>query len=167
MRAKSALAITNEERAVGRRARLRVALKAAGTNPKAASLKAGLGATYIHDFLHGKSHSNDLALKAICDGIGIRWEWLDGKISESAPILKSQVVTLPSAIETTKLLLESVLGYFAPDRLPNELQACASLLLSILLEVAQDPQMRELKNDERQRDRVRGIIEGALRATFR
>src|ERR1700731_774406 len=99
MRAKSALAIINEERAIGRRARLELALEKTGINAKDASLRAGLGATYVHDFLHKKSPANDQTLKAICEGIGIRWEGLDGQIPETSPMLKSQMVTLPSAIE--------------------------------------------------------------------
>jgi len=167
MKSKSTLATINRDQAALRRPRLKLALKKAGVTAKAASLKAGLSETYIHDFLSGKSPSTAQTLQAICNANGISWEWLDSQILDFEPLLKHE--RLPSDPQVISLLLESVIGYFTPGLPQPKREHQASQLLAILLEIADDPgiQFYDLKNVESQRERLRNVIDFAVRATFR
>jgi len=167
MKAKSTLTMINKQRAAERRPRLKLALRKAGITSKEASIRAGLNETYVHDFLSGKSPSTAQTLQTICNVTGISWEWLDGQIQEPEPVLRADPI-IPSE-QVILLLLESVLRYFVPGRPKADRELQASQLLSILLEVAGDPGIHfyDLKNDEAQRERLRNVIDFAVRATFR
>jgi hypothetical protein len=150
--------IMNKAKRDQQRARLRAFMKQIGTNAKAMSLKAELGATFVSEFLNGKSEAKDQNLEALCKANGIRWEWFrDG----TGPQLASEPIPVPLDREAVLLGLEGVVAYFRPDARVSRLRVVAEALLE---------SVEALRGDMSESDRRRSIhseIRGALGIFFR
>lgn len=136
---------------------------------------AGLNAGYVTDFLNKRSQSKDQLLKILCDKLGIRWEWFDCQIPESAPMLKSELpaeerlslalrdkqASLPrKQREMFLFILETVVEYLKPELSKPDARAFASILRTILLDILEEPQ----EQGDRDEERIRTVVSGVLRA---
>jgi hypothetical protein len=109
------------------RERLRIALEARRITDKQAAQEAGLGDTFVHNFLQrgGGKFEN---LERLCEANGIRWEWLK---SGAGPMTQAEAVIPPPDRETSLALIEAVLGHFLPEASRATLRGASEILVAI------------------------------------